>query len=489
MKISANSIPMAAGVAIGAILLHQFLYSFGIIIADDFVSRIYVLLYFGALITLPFSHVFRIEKYSTFQLYLDSFTLSILILSVILLAYPLTVPIIAGMLLIYVLLMVRTYRGKNAELVRSAVYATSIILLLWVAGIIRFGVYDPSFPSTFAGSTLSLKHVLLYSIYNNENPLGVPFYFAGGVVIQGITSVLTVSVQSIIIYALISAFLTENYYLIISYVLEAKKGVVKGAATAVSTALSCQCETISAALPGLSVLFLSIVSVLLLSEGFAVLLFTYLVISRLFKRGKDAGFMKVLTFRDRHLFIAMSFILIAAIPIIEIIGILYNLISNLLFLMGTGILMFSEGATIMYLVREIIGKFSIPKTIYIPIILASTITMFIWYAPSLLFMAGTIPFAFLLMNASSLISGALAGALYLSMNARNRLLLAEYTLMMFSMAAIVVFYFSVIRNFIIWPYFGLGQQTVFSILLVAVSLPLTVLNTNLTLNSYATPTI
>ncbi len=489
MNISAKSIPLAAGIAAGSFLLHQFLYAYGIIITDDPVSKTYTVIFFTAVAVLPFSHVFRLEKYATAQLYLDSFTLSLLTAALILLASPLTIPLIAGIFLIYILLMWRTYGKDRSAIIRSAVYASSMILLLAVAGIMRIGTYDPAFASRLAGSGVALKHVLLYSIYNNENPLGVPFYFSGGVVIQGMTSVLTLSVQSVVIYGLISAFLTENYYMIISYVMESRKGIFKGAATAVSTAFSCQCETISAALPGLSVIFLSVASILLLSEGFAVLLFTYLVVSRLFRKRKDAGFLRMRIFRDSYIFLASAFSLIVAIPIIEIFGIMYNLIGNLLFLMGTGILMFSEGAAIMYLIREILGGLKVGKYLYVPMIAVSTVAMFVWYAPYLLFMAGTVPEVFLIMNASSLVSGALAGAIYLSMSRGNRLLLAEYTLMMFSMAAIIVFYFSVIRDFVIWPYFGLQQQTVFSIILVAVSLPLTVLNTNMSLNSYAAPTV
>lgn len=488
MRIEAKNIPLAAGVAAGSFLLRFFLYYDGILITDDPASGIYSALFFTAAGIMPFSHVFRMEKFRTAQLYFDSFTLSLLILTFILLLSPVAVPVIAATLLLYVLLMWRTYGQDRSSISRSAVYAVSMILLLTVAGIIRFGAYDPSFQTGLAGSSVSLKHILVFSIYNNENPLGVPFYFAGGVVIQGMSSILTLSIQSIIIYGMISAFLTENYYLIISYAMENKRGFFRGAASAVTTAFSCQCETISAALPGLSLIFLSVVSLLLLSEGFAVLLFTYLVISRLFRKGRDAKFLNVHISKEHYVLLASALSLLVAIPITETLGIMYSLMGNLIFLMGTGILMFSEGAAIVYLVREILGGIRVSRSLHIPLVLISSVAMFVWYVPLLLYWAGTVPGIFLIMNASSVLSGALAGLVYLSIDHRNRLLLAEYTFMMFSMAAIVVFYFSVIRNQVLWPYFGLQQQTAFSIILVAVSLPLTVLNTNLSLNSYAEPT-
>lgn len=488
MKTVLRNIPLAAGVAAGSFLLRYLLYSSGILITDDPASRVYSTLFFIAVAAMPFSHVARMERYSTVQLYFDSFTFSLLVLALILLFSPLGAPVVAGMLLIYVLLMWRTYGRDRTVFARTAVYIVSLIALLGVAGIIRFGIYDPSFPSTIPGTSVAIKHMLIYSIYNNENPLGVPLYFAGGVVIQGMSSILTLSIQSIFIYGIISAFLTENYYLIISYVMENRRGIFRGAASAVTTAFSCQCETISAALPGLSLIFLSIVSVLLLSEGFAVLLFTYLVVSRLFRKGGNAEFLNVKISRDRYVFPAAALVLLIAIPVTETLGIMYNLIGNLIFLMGTGILMFSEGAAIIYLIKEILGKLSVSGSLRVPLVVVSSVAMFIWYVPYLLYRAGTDPGIFLVMNATSVLSGALAGAVYLSMDRKSRLLLAEYTFMMFSMAAIVIFYFSVIRNQVLWPYFGLEQQTVFSIILVAVSLPLTVLNTNMSLNSYAKPT-
>ncbi len=486
MKIDWRNVPLAGGITVGAIILHQILYSFGFIVSFDPVSNVFISVFFAALFLLPFSHVFRVEKFETVQFYIDSFTLSMFLIAFVLLLSPYTAPVFSAMLLLYCILTYRQYGKNRSMILRSVVYSVSFILLLAVAGIIRFNVYNPPFSYGAGGS---IRHIIVFSIYNNENPLGVPFYLADGVVIQGISSVLTVSFQSILIYAVISAFLTENYYLIVSYVLETRKGIVKGAASAVSTALSCQCETISAALPSFSVLFLSIASILLLSEGFAVLLFTYIIISRIFKKGKEAAFMKMEVFRDRLLLVLVSFAMIVAIPVIEILGIEFNMIGNLLFLLGTGILMFSEGAVIIYLVGEVLGGIRVRERLYVPFIILSTAGMFVWYFPSLLLQAGTVPAVFLFMNATSLLSGALAALLYLSMNRLTRKLLVEYTLMMFNMAAIVIFYYSVVRNYVIWPYFGLAQQTVFSIILVAVSLPLTVYNTNMTLNSYATPTL
>lgn len=489
MKIAWKNIPFAAAITAGAILLHYLLYSYGIILSLDPVSRTYTLVFFIAAALLPYSHVLRAERHELIQFYVDSFTFSVFVLALILMFSELTLPIVSALVFLCAVLMWRTYGKDLTYITRSAVYTASLIILLSIAGIVRYNAYNPAFPLSVAGSAVPMKHILVFSIYNNENPAGVPFYLQGGVIIQGISSVLTLSFQSIAIYGIISAFLTENYYLIVSYVLETRKGFVRGTASAVSTALSCQCETISAALPSFSVLFLSIASFLLLSEGFAVLLFTFLVISRVFKKGKDTVFLKLKILKDRLMILTVSFALIAAIPLIEIFGIMLNMISNLLFLLGTGILMFSEGAAVIYLISEIIGGMKMNRSFYVPLITVSTAAMFIWYIPSLLQLAGTLPPAFLAMNASSVISGAIAGALYLSMDGVERRLLVEYTLMMFNMVAIIVFYFSVVKSYVIWPYFGLAQQTVFSILLVAVSLPLTVLNTNLTLNSYATPAV
>lgn len=489
MKIILKNLPIAAILTFGSFFLHFLLFGYGIAISMEKVSTQYSYLFFFSLGILPYSLVFRSLKFGTAQLYLDSFSLSVYILMLITLFSVVILPVLVAIVTIYIAMFLRTYITDRTALSRSLVFVISFIVLLTVAGLLRFNVYNPPFSLSIAGSSVSMKHVLVFSIYDNENPAGVPFYLAGGVIVQGMSTVMTFSVQSIVIYAVIASFLSENYYLIVSYVIQMKKGIFKGAASAASTALSCQCETISAALPGISIVFLSIASLLLLSEGFAVLLFTYLVISKVFKKGREVSIFRMPALKDRLMTVVISIVLIVAIPVIEVLGIELSLIRNLLFLLGISILMAVEGAVVIFLIRDILGGLKFSEKLYIPLILISSIMMFIWYAPVLLFRAGTIPSVFFIMNASSFASGVMMSLLYISMNDEKRRLFLEYTLMMFSMFSIVIFYLSVVKNYVIWPYFGLEQQTIFSIILVAISLPLTVLNTNLTLNSYASPSL
>ena len=483
MKYVPQNIKFSLLLAVLSPILYLFMYRITVLVSIEVISNLYVYAFFTFLAVAPLSHVIRSERHEKLQFYFDSFTLSVYLIGFFLMLSSLLL-LYYAMFALLLLLMWKTYGKNPSYLAKAAVYSAAYVSLLTIASIMRFGVYNPPFVSHSFGSTLDIRHVIVFSITDDASPKGIPFYFSGGVVVQGISTVLTLSFQSIFIYGIITALLTENYFLIVKYVRDRGKGIVKGTAAAASTALSCQCETISAALPTVSLLFVSFISAILLLEGFSVLLFTYIFISRFLMKGKNfpSGF---LASRRRGIY-AISIIFLLVVPVLITLGIYFGLLGSLLFIMGSSISMFAEGIAIVYIARSFLGEPRIGRALFISMIVASSILMFIWYYPAYLQDVATIPLYFIIMGITSLSAGIMASSVYYSTSQWGKRLFIEYTAMMFSMAAIIIFYISVVYSISIWPYFGLQQQEIFSILLIAVSLPVTVFNTNFALRYYGT---
>lgn len=483
MRYQYQNIKFATLLSVLSLILFLFMFRETVLISLETISNLYVYSFFTFIAVAPFSHVIRSSHHEKLQFYFDAFTLSIYLMGFILMLSPLLL-IYYAMFGLILLLMWRTYGKDPGSLAKAAVYSAAYVSLLTIASIMRFGVFNPPFVSHAFNSTLDIRHVLIFSITDDESPNGIPFYFSDGVVVQGISTVLTVSFQSLLIYGFITALLNENYFLIVKYVRDKGKGIVKGTAAAASTALSCQCETISAALPSVSLLFVSLLSAVLLVEGFAVLLFTYLFISRFLmknraitrpfplERGKGAYFLSVP--------------LLIVVPLLTVLGIYLNLLGSLLFIMGSSISMFAEGVVTVYVARSFLGEPKLRNFSLVFMIAASSFLMFMWYYPPLLTEVATVPLYFVMMGITSLLAGIMASAVYYSRSPWGKRLFIEYTAMMFSMAALLIFYISLVYSLDIWPYFGLQQQEIFSIILIAVSLPVTVFNTNFALRYYGT---
>jgi hypothetical protein len=110
--------------------------------------------------------------------------------------------------------------------------------------------------------------------------------------------------------------------------------------------------------------------------------------------------------------------------------------------------------------------------------------MFVWFIPYLVAKAVVFPGIFALMNISSFLSGVVFGIAYVFSNSGFRKVIIEYIPMMFTLFAMVIFFFSVVTSYTVWPVFGLIEQFFFSISVWLVFLPIMWLSTVTVLNTY-----
>ncbi len=321
------------------------------------------------------------------------------------------------------------------------------------------------------------SHILMFSIYSDEQPAGVPLLFYDGIVIQAPALVLTISLPTMLIYPLISIAIAENYLWIFrSYSGGGRLGSAFSGAGAV---LGCQCESITAVMPSLAALLISIIVIPLLVESLVLVLLTTLTLFLLLNRGR--GFIRVHdpAAKRRMTLRAITYVFILSIPFIEIYGLIMGLIHDETFFFGINFLMFIDGALIGTYLISILGSAKATRHSLIWILL-STFLLLIWYFPSLVMLATDVSVYYILMNLSSLAAGLLIAIPFSTYRIRERIVLLEYITMMFSMSGIVLLY-ATSFNILVWSAFTLASQFYLSIILVIISLPIMWYITNLSL--------
>jgi hypothetical protein len=337
--------------------------------------------------------------------------------------------------------------------------------MIFVSSLVRF---DSGIPS----------HILLFSIYSDESPAGVPLLFYDGIVIQSPALVLTISLPTLIIYPIISIAIAQNYLWILR-TYSTRGGRFTSAFAGAGAILGCQCESITAVMPSLAALLISIIVIPLLAESLVLVLLTTLTLFLLTKKKK--GFIRIYdtTKKGGIFFRSASYVFIVVLPFIEIYGLIAGLIHSEIFFFGINFLMFVEGSLVAVLVLTTLesGKRVDHPLLWVAL---STLLFLIWFSPGLVTLATKIPGYFALMNISSIISGILIAFSFIAYKNKERIVLLEYVTMMFSMSGLVLLY-STSFNIKIWNAFTLASQFYFSIILIIVSLPIMWYITNLSL--------
>jgi hypothetical protein len=366
------------------------------------------------------------------------------------------------------------YEGK-VSVYRAAIFYAVIFLMFYLSGLLR--VYlTPSFsPAMYVGS-----------IYDDENPAGVPAFFAGSLVVYSRVFILTVSAQTLALFAGLSSVLTENYTLIFRYVRKRAAGsAVSGTLSGALSVLSCQCEGITAAFPTAVTLLVSVMIIPLILESLILLALTNIFLLVFYMRGRRLRIRVALRLRNTRYIYTVSAAFLIAMPILETVGIYYGMERNLFFFVSINIAMFIEGITISVIISTFVRFRNInARYIYALSILSFTL-MFIWFFPAVSVYAYTYAGWFSIMTVSSIASGLITGYAYGTLGPEQRRIYLEFITMMFSMFAIVIFYITVVGNVVLWPAIsGIGGQSTLAIAIWMVSLPVMWIATNVSLNSY-----
>ena len=382
--------------------------------------------------------------------------------------------------LLSLLIMLKSYLSNygadKASSLRLIGIGLAILSMILISGLIRFN-YVPQ------GIGL-----LVASIADDVITGGTPPLFLGGVVFFTRYIVFSVSIQSLAMFSLLSVLLVQNYFLIISYVRMRAKAAIGGQLSGALSALSCQCESITAAFPSIISLVLSIAVIPLILESIILVLLTNYLLRLKFMKGVSVGFFdRIWPVRNKRGFLFWSSLLILAMPLIETYGVYLHLENSLYFFGGINFLMLFTGILISLLISEFFPKFRhFPGKYGVTgLVLISSTLMFMWFYPPLTILASGDGAYFALMSISSFAGGMISGIAYSGLSDNSKKLFLEFLSMMLAMFAIIVFYVSILFSYSIWNNFGLAQQTLFSLIMWIFALPFMWLTTNLVLNSYA----
>lgn len=328
--------------------------------------------------------------------------------------------------------------------------------------------------------------ILVGSVYDDVLPGGVTFMFQNGLVFFSKYFVVTISPQTILLFSLLSALLVENYVLIFRYVGRHAKSVLGGHLTQAVSVVSCQCESLVAAFPSIVTLLLSFLALPLILESVVLAGITNFLLRRRFLPSRSSRILQSLwPIKRRSIFILTTSIFLLAIPVVEIIGIYYGLQNTLYFYGSINFLMLLGGTFFTILLLELLTvKGRDWNFLTVSLLAVGTVAMFVWFIPYLVAKAVVFPGIFALMNISSFLSGVVFGIAYVFSNSGFRKVIIEYIPMMFTLFAMVIFFFSVVTSYTVWPVFGLIEQFFFSISVWLVFLPIMWLSTVTVLNTY-----
>ncbi len=444
-------------------------------------------------VILPLLVFFRknsiINRLYAYFLFIGLFSFIVLLFTYI--VYPLMEIMILLIIAFYTDIIDNLYFKENKPLFyRGAAFILILFIMLLIS---RFFVISVPVEPT---------KIVVDSIYADFPASQVPFFFYDGIIMRINYIEFTMGLQSIILYLVLAALLTENYFLIFSIVnintgILGKKSNRKKQASAMVTpaisggisALSCQCEGLTAILPTVAAVAATAISTTLLSESILLLLFSNFMLAVFFNRRSRIKLVSsIKNLRNSNYFPLLAIFFVMLIPVMEVIGIFYHLeLTSLIFFYGVNILMFISGIFLMYAITKL-GMKPFIKTFKIKAILAvvASVLMFIWFVPPVAHFAYTYYYYYFLMNIMGIISGLLTYLVYFNL-AKFKAAYIEFNSMMFSMTALVFFYISIISLDDLFPFYGIKQQLYFSAILWGVSLPFMWLSTIDTMYRYSIP--
>ena len=366
------------------------------------------------------------------------------------------------------------FRLKSRKGIWMLSFSIALTSMILISGLLR------GFPSTQGIG------ILVGSISDDVTPGGTPLMFLGGLVFFTRYLVFSISLQALLLFTALSILLVENYFLIIEFVRKNSRSIIGGQVSGALTVLSCQCESITAAFPSIVSLILSAAIIPLILESIFLVFLTNLLLRTHFMKGRRFVFLDRLYPVHRvGIFAALSSAAIITLPLIETVGVYFNWQTSLYFYGGINFLMLIAGILAAIMIYRLgILKIQFRKNTVPSMLLAlASFAMLAWFYPPLTLMTVQNGGYFALMSIVSFAGGILSGFVYSGLRSEGKRLFLEFLAMMFTMFAIVVFYFSILSGYSIWPVFGLTEQVIFSIGVWVVTLPFMWFATNIALNS------
>ncbi len=321
-----------------------------------------------------------------------------------------------------------------------------------------------------------IGNILISNISNDISYSGIPLFFKYGMVIFSQRFfIFTISYQYVFIILTLGFLLMENSRKIIEISREGKnlKSEAFGLTSASFSILSCQCETTTSVVPAIGAEILGIISIPIIIESLILSLLTFIFIQIIERRGENKIFKKLWSSNPANrVGIILSVAGILFIPIFITAGTTFGLESNLFFYFGTSVGVFVISSYIFF---NILGfsRFRVRqgKLTIISMVIFLLVAMVIWYVPQVLISTVKSGILFSIMGIASILAGLVFSILILSFNRYDRIIAMEYAAGMFPVIFVIVLYYSVVTESVIWPIYNLVTQEIFSLVLLGISLP------------------
>ena len=380
--------------------------------------------------------------------------------------------------ILYTIFIVLNSKGIDGKRIRVTTFFATIALIAFLGGIIS--IYDQHYNIPITIETAST----LFIGVGHTLPILEKF----GIFVISKYIEITVSPIEMVIFLGISSTVSENYYLIISYIgkKRARSGRIGAALYGVTGALSCQCESYIALLPAISAFLLDEVLLPTVLSSLVLLIFTYILVSKYYMRNKHIRIFEPWKWRNggpsQFLFLSVS--LITA-PLIITVGIFFTLQKSPVFFFLSSMYMVLVG----YIFSYSIFKFIIPakRSRGFNTFLTSIgiLLPLIWYYPSMTYNAFRNGLIFDVMSLSGFSGGIMMGYAFTHSSRAEGYALNEYITVIFSIFPLAIFYLGNVLEVKIWGVFSLENQIIYSLLNWLIMLPIMWYSTHISLQNLA----
>ncbi|MGP6206517.1 hypothetical protein ACNF42_00565 [Cuniculiplasma sp. SKW3] len=364
--------------------------------------------------------------------------------------------------LLFVGLNSRSIPGKK---IRVTTFFATLTLIAFLGGIIS--IYDQHYDVPITIETASTMFIGV----GHSLPILEKF----GIFIITKYVEITVSPIELLIFLGISSLVSENYFLIISYIgnKRSKYGRVGAALYGVTGALSCQCESYIALLPAVSAFLLDEVLLPTVFSSLALLVLTYILVSKYYMHNRHLHIFEPWKWEkgNSRQFLFLSTSLITA-PLIITLGVSLDLQRNPIFFFISSMYMVLVGYIFSYSISRFIKPVNRSRKFNTLLTSIGIIIPLIWYLPYLTYAAFNNGLFFDLMSLTGFSGGIMMGYAFTHSTRTEGYALNEYITVIFSIFPLAIFYMGNVLELKIWSVFSLEGQIIYSLLNWLIMLPI-----------------
>ncbi|MEM0130003.1 MAG: hypothetical protein QW100_01445 [Thermoplasmatales archaeon] len=291
----------------------------------------------------------------------------------------------------------------------------------------------------------------------------IPITESAGLFLSTKSTDIIISPFQFFLYLITSVLLVENYHLIVPLLNKNKKvGGLASAGYSVLSALGCQCESAIGIFPAASFLILN--SLLLPFFGLSVtlLLATYLLVSRFYTRSRIP---RIRFGRGSKFIFPISATWLIGGQIIEVLGVVFGLERNPIFLFGMMMLMILDGFVFYIIIKGLIRSFRLVPALSVFLLILALLLVIVWFIPPLTGATMSNPLVFSLMSYLSLVSGFIVSLASYSKTSIAGITFLEGYVVALGIIPVVLFYLIFYMQKNIWPFWTFSQQIDLSMVL------------------------